>query len=96
MLMLTHDAAEAIKGLAATPGAAGLRIAPAQQSPNGSEPSLQVELATRPDARDQVLEAEGARLFLAPSAADALSDKVLDADIESGQVTFAVLQQSEE
>jgi hypothetical protein len=37
--------------------------------------------------------AEGARIFFAPDAALALADKVLDADVEAGEVRFAVLQQ---
>jgi iron-sulfur cluster assembly protein len=95
MLMLTRDAAEAIKGLAETPGAAGLRIFGRRESPGAEGPGLEIELSAGPQPRDAVVEAEGARLFLAPEAAEAMEDKVLDADVEGGQVRFAVLEQAE-
>ena len=94
MLMLTRDATEAIKGLAEAPGAEGLRISsPAPSGDTGAD--LQIALAPGPDPEDAVVEAEGALIFLAPEAAVALEDKVLDADLEAGEVRFAVLQQEE-
>jgi Fe-S cluster assembly iron-binding protein IscA len=93
MLMLTRDATEAIKGLAEAPGAEGVRISSLAQSAVAHGAGLQIALAPGPDPEDAVVEAEGARIFLAPDAALALDDKVLDAEVEVGEVRFAVLQQ---
>ncbi len=90
--MLTEDAAEVIQGLAEAPGAAGLRISPTPPV-EGPGPAFDVELAAGPDTEDDVLEAGGARIFLAPGVADALDDKVLHAEAEEEQVRFSVLQQ---
>jgi Fe-S cluster assembly iron-binding protein IscA len=44
-----------------------------------------------PDAEDQVLEAAGARVFVAPQAARYLEDKILDAQIdETGNARFSL------
>ena len=93
MLMLTEDAAEVIRGLAEVPGADGLRISPAAAA-EGPGPAFEVEVAAGPDDQDDELEADGARIFLAPGAAEALDDKVLHAEAEEGQVRFRVLEQS--
>lgn len=92
MLMLTKDAAGVIKGLTEAPGTGGLRIS----TSGGSGTALEAQLAPAPDPLDQVVEAEGARIFLAPGVPEALDDKVLDADLEGGEVRFAVLEQGQE
>ena len=90
MLMLTRTAAEAIRGLGEeAPGTAGLRISTREERPTG----LQATIVPEAYPLDQVVEAEGARIFLAPGAADALDDKVLDADLEQGRVRFALFEQ---
>jgi Fe-S cluster assembly iron-binding protein IscA len=93
MLTITQNAALAIRGLVEAPGAEGVRISSASQPSNGSGPGLQVEVSPAPEPHDDVVDAEGARLFLAPGAADALDGKVLDADVEGDEVRFAVLDQ---
>ena len=96
-LMLTPDAAEAIKGLAEVPGAEGVRISPIAQRLDTTEgPGLQIELAAGPEPEDAVVELEGAHIFLAPEAAETMEDKVLDADITGDQVRFAVLHPADE
>ncbi len=97
MLMLTRDAADVIRELAEAPGAEGVRISAAAQSSLDSQaPGLQIQLAPAPQADDAVVEAEGAHIFLAPEAAQALDDKVLDADVEGEEVRFAVMEQTQE
>jgi iron-sulfur cluster assembly protein len=96
MLMLTRDAAEVIKGLSEAPGAEGVRISAAAQSVDGQMPGLQIALAPAPQVEDAVVEAEGAHIFLAPEAAQALDGKVLDADVEGEEVRFAVMEQTPE
>lgn len=97
MLMLTRNAAEVIRGLAEAPGADGVRIsADPEAAPYSSSPSFRVEVVPTPDVDDTVVEAGGAQVFLAPEAADALEDKVLDADLEGGGVRFAITAQEDE
>jgi iron-sulfur cluster assembly protein len=93
LLMLTEEAAEVIRGLAEAPGAAGLRISPTPPV-EGPGPAFEAEIAPAADAQDDVVEAGGALIFLAPGAADALEDKVLHAEAKEGEVRFRVLEQS--
>jgi iron-sulfur cluster assembly protein len=92
MLALTHNAVLVIRDLAAqqeVPSGAGLRIA--------SDPaagSLTLALAAQPERGDQVVDADGARIFLDPQAAEILDDKALDAVVdEQGAVQFGVAEQ---
>ncbi len=95
MLMLTRDATEAIRGLAMAPGAEGVRISTGPDpSPASPGPSFRIELVPAPAEEDAVLEAEGAKIFLAPEAAPALDDKLLDADVEDEGVRFAITGQT--
>ena len=76
MLAITEHAAEAIKALAAEaelPDGGGLRIAAPEP-----EQGLELSLAGGPDADDLVLAGDGLTVFLEPTAAQVLDDKVLD------------------
>jgi iron-sulfur cluster assembly protein len=95
MLTITDTAAEAIKGIVASPQVpegAGLRIATRPESP--AEGAFEVSVAPVPAEDDQVVEESGAQVFLEPHAAEALDGKVLDAEIEGGEVRFAVGEQT--
>jgi iron-sulfur cluster assembly protein len=93
MLMITQDAAEAImQALAKEPDSSGFRIAERTYSLNGSGPAIQMELASAPEDEDEVIEDQGVRLFVDPRAAKTLDGKVLDAEIEEGEVRFALLE----
>jgi Fe-S cluster assembly iron-binding protein IscA len=93
MLVLTEAAAEVVKSVTATPQApdgAGLRIA-SSATESGDPGSLELMAAAAPAAEDQVVEAEGARVFLEPNAAVYLQDKVLDAQIDAqGNARFSL------
>jgi len=93
MFALTESAADAIRRLSETPTADGVRISTSPASTDGSETGLQIQLVAQPEAQDAVVEAEGARLYLEPEAADTLEDKVLDADIDGDSIQFAIFQQ---
>jgi iron-sulfur cluster assembly protein len=85
MLVLTEAAAEVVKAITDTPQApevAGLRIASSTAEP-GNPGGLQVSAAPGPDANDQVIDADGAHIYLEPQAASFLEDKVLDAEVDS-------------
>lgn len=96
MLTITTDAADAIRAIVSSPElpeTAGVRIAPATQSADTGGAALVLELASAPGAEDEVIDEEGAQVFLDPATADALSDKLLDAEIDSGgQFRFAVVE----
>jgi Fe-S cluster assembly iron-binding protein IscA len=96
MLVLTEKAAEAIATLKASsaeiPDDAGLRIV--APPPGGAEETaLELAIVAEPAGEDVVVEAEGQQVYLEPMAATLLDDKVLDAQVEQGDIRFAVLQQ---
>lgn len=89
MLTLTENASTVVKTLVDQTGAAeegGLRIS--QDAPDS--PALHVIPSESPQPGDQVLEEDGARVFLEEIAADTLDDKILDAQVSEGSVRFAV------
>jgi iron-sulfur cluster assembly protein len=98
MLTITAEAAEAIRVVRDAlelPDSAGLRISTAQQSMNGTGPSYAVELAPEPADEDEVVEDDGAHVFVDPAARPTLDDKQLDADIKGGgEVRFSLRDQS--
>ncbi len=91
MLSLTDDAATTIRALLDRPGVpdgSGLRLAVAG---DGSE-GYQITAATGPAAGDAVVDVDGARVFVEPVAADALTDKVLDANTDDeGLIRFSFI-----
>jgi iron-sulfur cluster assembly protein len=97
MLAVTSSAAAAIRDITgAIPAAAGIRLAPLPGLPmNGSKAETQLEAqpAPAPDAADEVLEEEGASLFIEPSLIPHLDDKVLDVEMEGVQATFVLSPQ---
>jgi iron-sulfur cluster assembly protein len=94
MLTLTDSAVTAIRNLTSQPelpDETGLRIMSQQQG----GPAFQVTLAESPVDGDQVIETEGARVFLEPVAAEALDDKSLDAQVDDeGTVAFTLAEQA--
>jgi Fe-S cluster assembly iron-binding protein IscA len=95
MLMLTQEAALAIRELSEGPGAEGVRITTSIHSQNGTGPALQAQLVPMPEGGDAVVDEDGMRLFVAPEAVAALDGKILDADVEDGEIRFAVVDDPE-
>lgn len=93
MLTLTQNASAIVNEITSQPGTAdtaGLRIT----SDAGPEPAFAISAATQPEPGDQVVEQAGATVYLDPSAAALLDDKVLDAAVDpSGKVEFALAVQ---
>ena len=91
MLALTDSAVEAVKGIisasAGESGAGGLRL---MAEEDGKQTSFRLSVVPMPAEDDQVIEEDGARLFLETRAASLLDDKVLDASIEQGEVAFTI------
>ena len=94
MLTLTENASTVVKTLVDQTGAAeegGLRIS--QDAPDS--PALHVIPSESPQPGDQVLEEDGARVFLEEIAADTLDDKILDAQVDDqGGVQFTIAPQA--
>jgi iron-sulfur cluster assembly protein len=91
MLAISENAAKAIRGLVAAPevpDSAGLRIT----LPPTGEASFELSVAATPAEDDEIVEEQGAKVFLDPGAATLLEDKRLDAEVDAGQVTFAIAQ----
>lgn len=92
MLTLTENASTIVRDIAdqAGPETTGLRIS----SEDAQEQSFAVNAAGSPEPGDQVVEQDGATVYLDESAALQLDDKTLDAAVDqNGGVQFALAQQ---
>jgi Fe-S cluster assembly iron-binding protein IscA len=93
MLTLTDNAVTAIRALTSQPEQSpdiGLRI----MGQGEGVPAFQLALAETPTEGDQVIETNGARVFLADDTAAVLADKALDAEVDDeGGVAFSVSPQ---
>jgi Fe-S cluster assembly iron-binding protein IscA len=84
MLTLTDQAVQAVRGLTESPEApddAGMRLAPGG---NGLE--LSVVDGAAPG--DDVIDANGVKVYLEPQASQLLDEQTLDASVNDGQVSF--------
>jgi iron-sulfur cluster assembly protein len=91
MLTMTNNAAEAVRLISTASGLEpdpGLRISSGAPTPEGTP--LEIGLAPEAAPSDQTIEEGGARIYLEELVAEALDDKVLDAEIEGDQVRFAL------
>jgi iron-sulfur cluster assembly protein len=87
LLTITTDAADAIKTAIdslGAPDSAGVRISTSVESHNGAGPAVELSFVQEPMMEDEVLEDEGAHVFLAPEVSTMVSDKTLDADYQPG------------
>jgi len=93
MLTLTDNATTIINNLTHQPDAPeGTALRITSDSP---EPGLAVTTATSAQPGDQVVEQQGATVYLDETAATLLDDKVLDANLtQEGKVEFAIGQQA--
>jgi iron-sulfur cluster assembly protein len=96
MLALTESAKDAVRDMVAAehgPESSGLRIA---AEPGGDgEASLSLEITPAPAEGDAVVDEDGARVFLEPTAASLLDDMVLDAEPHGDHVHFVVGSQDD-
>jgi iron-sulfur cluster assembly protein len=96
MLTITSNAAEAIRAIVENtdvPEEGGIRISVARQ--NGAQASLELALSPAPMEGDEVLELQGAHVFLDELAAMALDDKSLDAQMEGDEISFGIVEREE-
>jgi Fe-S cluster assembly iron-binding protein IscA len=97
LLALTDSAVDAVRRIVESSDeaseTAGLRLVAEQ---TGMEANFHLSVTQLPAEDDEVIEEEGARVFLEPEAASLLDDKVLDASVEQNQVAFTIADQAEE
>jgi iron-sulfur cluster assembly protein len=96
MLALTDQARDVIKGIVEEGELGpkgGLRITAANE--NNGDTALEFELAEAPAEGDEVLEEDGAAVFLDPVAAEVLADKTLDVEEHGDHFHFSLGEQAE-
>jgi Fe-S cluster assembly iron-binding protein IscA len=92
VLTLTSNASAVVKQIADQTGGDGSGLRITQQSADA--PALDVAPSDSPEPGDQVVEADGARVFLGETAAQTLDDMVLDAQVDqTGGVQFSITPQ---
>jgi iron-sulfur cluster assembly protein len=94
-LRLTEAAAAAIRELlekGELGEEAGLRVT--AELDENAEPGLHLSFEPEPGEEDQVVRSHGVNVFLDPSAAEYLEDKVLDAELHGDHAHFAVTERS--
>jgi Fe-S cluster assembly iron-binding protein IscA len=94
VLALTDNAVEAVRSIVSSEAesdAAGIRVTAGQA---GEQPRFRLDIVPMPVEEDQVIEEQGARIFLGPEEASLLEDKVLDAHIEQNRVAFMIGDQA--
>jgi iron-sulfur cluster assembly protein len=94
LLALTDSAVEAVKNIVSSSDetfeTSGLRVV---AEPAGTQTTFQLSVVPLPAEDDEVIEEQGARVFLEQEAASLLDDKVLDATVEQNQVAFTIADQ---
>jgi Fe-S cluster assembly iron-binding protein IscA len=94
MLTLTDAAKDAVKTMITAeeaPSGSGLRIA--GEASSDGDAALSLEIAAGPAEGDAVVGDEGIRVFLDPTAAALLDDKVLDAEGHDDHFHFSIEEQ---
>jgi iron-sulfur cluster assembly protein len=94
MLAISQEAATAINGIVSNtqaPEGAGLRISPQLKA---NEPAaLELAVVEAPVGGDQVIEDQGAQVFVDEQIAPVLDDKLLDVTIDADRVNFIIIDQ---
>jgi Fe-S cluster assembly iron-binding protein IscA len=95
LLALTDSAVQAVTEIVSSSDepseTGGLRMVAEQE---GTQVNLQLSVVPVPAEDDEVIEEQGARVFLEPDAASLLDDKVLDAKLEQNKVAFTIADQT--
>ncbi|MFD1717083.1 iron-sulfur cluster biosynthesis family protein [Georgenia deserti] len=93
MLTLTDNAQAAVKGLtseANLPESGGVRIALTED-----QSQLEMSLVTEPEASDEVIETEDARVFVSAETSPILSSHTLDAGQTQDGIGFSLKPQDQ-
>jgi iron-sulfur cluster assembly protein len=96
LLALTDNAVEAVRDILSSADqieTGGVRMVAETE---GTRTNLRLSVVPLPAEDDEVIDEQGARVFLEPRAAELLDDKVLDASVEQNQVAFSITDQMDE
>jgi iron-sulfur cluster assembly protein len=97
LLALTDSAVQAVKEIVSSSEevaeTGGLRMVAERE---GTQANFQLSVVPLPAEDDEVIEEQGARVFLEQEAASLLDDKILDASVEQNGLAFAIADQVEE
>ena len=91
MLQVTSSAASTLAGARARQGLPddfGVRIFARATATPDMKSAYQFGFVEQPQTDDQVTEAEGTRVFVAPEVAPTLENSVLDAEEETGRLVL--------
>ena len=90
VLTITSEAAQAINAIVESSPIpeGGMKISAKPVSE--TESRLELSIVEGPTATDNVIEEAGSRVFVEDAVSDYLSDKVLDAQVDEGQVRFTI------
>jgi Fe-S cluster assembly iron-binding protein IscA len=95
LLALTDSAVEVVTEIVSSSDepseTGGLRMVAEQE---GTQVNFQLSVVPVPAEDDEVIEEQGARVFLEPEAASLLDDKVLDAKLEENKAAFTIADQT--
>jgi iron-sulfur cluster assembly protein len=97
MLALSERAVVAINGIMSNPEipeGAGLRVSP-QMTGESEAVTLELSVVEAPVGGDQVVEDQGAQVFVDERVSPMLEDKTLDATTEGEQVQFTIVDRGE-
>ncbi len=93
MLTITTEAAEAIHAIVASSPIPEGGVKISAKPVNESESKLELSIVEGPTETDSVIEESGSRVFLEDGVSSYLDDKILDAQLDEGQVRFTIEEQ---
>jgi iron-sulfur cluster assembly protein len=93
MLKLSERAAEAIKSMLKDADAEGAALRIGAEMDEEGTPGLHISFVGEPEDGDEEIEEQGITIYLDASAADALDDKILDAEPHGDHVHFGIEDQ---
>ena len=96
MLALTQGAADAVETIVSqreAPESAVLRITSKAESDNGSGPAQELEMALVSEPQEDDVLVEGIPIAVEPTTLEFLDDKILDAEVQEGDVRFSLYLQ---
>lgn len=95
MLTITTEAAQAIHAIVESSPIPQGGVKISARPVSDSESRLELSIVEGPTESDDVIEEEGTKVFVEDAVSDYLNDKVLDAQVEEGQVHFTIQEQGE-
>ena len=93
MLTITTEAAEAIHAIVASSPIPEGGVKISAKPVNETESKLELSIVEGPTETDSVIEESGSRVFLEDGVSSYLDDKILDAQLDEGQVRFTIEEQ---